>query len=93
MPTTCLITFDNPDGVYYAGQMLHGTVALTLTSEKKVRGVFVKVFGRAYASWTEHCSTDHNPTRDSNGNLKFSNGHTVKYIGMTVKFNFKLKMI
>lgn len=82
MPTTCSITFDNPEGVFYAGQMLNGTVALTLTKEKKVRGVFVKIFGRAYAYWTEHCSVDHNPTRDSKGNLRSSGGHTVSYVGM-----------
>lgn len=81
MPTTCTITFDNPDGVYYAGQMLNGAVALTLTKEKKIRGVFVKIFGRAYAYWTEYCSVDHNPTRDSKGNLRSNAGHTVAYTG------------
>lgn len=50
--------------------------------EKKVRGVFVKIHGKAYAHWTEHCSTDHNPTRDANGNLVHSSGHWVSYVGM-----------
>lgn len=84
MPTTCNISFDNPDGVYYCGQLLKGTVELTLTKEKNVRGVFVKVYGRAYAYWTEHCSIDHNITRDSKGNIISSGGHTVGYVGMSV---------
>lgn len=90
MPTTCTITFDNRDGVYYAGQRLHGTVALTLTSEKKIRGIFVKIVGRAYAHWTEHCSIDHNPTRDSKGNLKHNSGHYVDYYGMPAKLDCTL---
>lgn len=82
MPTTCVISFDNPDGVYYAGQLLNGTVELTLTKEKKVRGVFVKIYGRAYAYWTEYCNIDHNPRRDENGNQTSSSGHYVAYTGI-----------
>lgn len=93
MPTTCVISFDNPDGVYYAGQLLRGTVVLTLTKEKKVRGVFVKVYGRAYAYWTEYCSIDHNPTRDSNGNLRSSGGHHVSFVGMSIKFDCTINRI
>lgn len=79
MPTTCDISFDNPEKVYYAGQMLRGTVRLTLTKEHKVRGVYVRIFGRAYAYWTEHCSSNHNSHR-SDGNRR-SGGHSVSYTG------------
>lgn len=39
MPTQCEIRFDNePERVYYGGQLLSGRVALSLTKEKTVRG-------------------------------------------------------
>lgn len=41
MPIDCAICFvnsDADDGVYYAGQMLSGRVALTLTEPYNVRG-------------------------------------------------------
>lgn len=81
MPTTCDIEFESPDGVYYAGQLLRGTVRLTLTKEKQVRGVFVRIFGRAYAYWTEYCSVDHNPRRNSDGTTTSGSGHHVSYTG------------
>lgn len=54
MPTACEIDFvDNHERVYYAGQLLKGTVCLSLTSEKTVRGVYVEIYGKAYVHWTE----------------------------------------
>lgn len=54
MPTTCIVDFENnPQKVLYAGQLLRGTVQLTLTEEKNVRGVFIHVLGQAYAHWTK----------------------------------------
>lgn len=54
MPTTCVIDFDNnPMKVIYAGQLLRGTVTLTLTAPKSVRGVYIRIHGKAYAHWTE----------------------------------------
>lgn len=54
MPTTCDIDFENnPLKVIYAGQQLRGTVQLTLTEEKKVRGVYIQIRGEAYAHWTK----------------------------------------
>lgn len=39
MPTHCEIRFDNePERVYYGGQLLSGRVMLSLTKEKTVRG-------------------------------------------------------
>lgn len=53
MPTTCDINFENnPEKVYYAGQLLRGTIKLTLTSAKTVRGVYIVISGRAYCHWT-----------------------------------------
>lgn len=40
--TTCLIEFDNnPQKVFYGGQLLSGQVSLTLHKEKTVRGATV----------------------------------------------------
>lgn len=39
--TTCEINFDdNPDRVYYGGQIVRGTVHLALAKEKTIRGNF-----------------------------------------------------
>lgn len=84
MPTTCVIAFENPSRVYYAGQLLRGTVNLTLTKEKKVRGVYVRIYGRAYAYWSEHCSIDHNRNRSRDNNRVGSSGHHVSYTGEEV---------
>lgn len=57
MPTTCEIEFENnPDKIIYAGQLLRGTVWLTLTKEKCVRSVYIEIYGKAMAEWSE-CST------------------------------------
>lgn len=54
MPTTCDIDFENnPEKVLYAGQLLSGTIKLTLTSEKRVRGVYVQITGKGYCHWTK----------------------------------------
>lgn len=89
MPTTCVISFENPNRVYYAGQMVRGTVALTLTKEKKVRGVYVRIYGRAYAYWTEYCSIDHNRNRNRDNNRVGSSGHHVSYTGEEVYLDEK----
>lgn len=53
MPTTCEIDFDNnPQKVFYAGQLLRGSVRLTLTKENSVRGVYIRIYGTAYCHWT-----------------------------------------
>lgn len=54
MPTTCSINFPgNLEKVFYSGQLLSGTVRLTLTSQKEVRGVYVEIYGKSYVHWTE----------------------------------------
>lgn len=54
MPTSIEIEFENnPQKVVYAGQLLRGTVRLTLTEEKNVRGIYIRIYGKAYAHWTK----------------------------------------
>lgn len=53
MSVTCEIDFENnPNKIFYAGQLLRGTVRLTLREEEKVRGVFIRIYGKAYCRWT-----------------------------------------
>lgn len=44
---------NNPSGIFYAGQLLSGTVRLTLGEGKKVRGVYICIEGKAYCKWSE----------------------------------------
>ncbi|KAG4072774.1 hypothetical protein HA402_005251 [Bradysia odoriphaga] len=43
----------NASNVYYSGQLISGTIQLTLNEKKKVRDIFVKVLGVAYVRWPE----------------------------------------
>lgn len=90
MPTTCTINFDHPDAVYFAGEILRGSAHLTLTKRKKVRGIYVQIFGKAYAQWSRYCSIDHNPRRDRNGKEIRSGGHSVYYYGTEVCLKSKI---
>lgn len=45
----CAIAFDeNPAKVYYSGQLISGTIQLTLREQKKLQGVSAKVIGVAF---------------------------------------------
>lgn len=82
MSINCEILFDNPDRVFYAGQLLSGTVRLTLTKQYKVRGVYIQIFGKAYAHWTEYCSIDHSDNYSRNNEQhRTTTGHSVSYTG------------
>lgn len=53
MSTDIRIDFENnPNGIFYTGQLLSGTVRLTLKEEKKVRGVYIRIKGKAYCRWS-----------------------------------------
>lgn len=56
--STCEIEFDNPMKVFYSGQLMRGTVQLNLTKQKKVRRIYMHLYGGAYASWTEYFCLD-----------------------------------
>lgn len=54
MPTTCDFYFeDNPEKVFAAGELLRCIVSVSLTSPKNIRGVYLKVDGRAATNWTK----------------------------------------
>lgn len=74
MPTTCIVEFENnPQKVVYAGQLLRGTVQLTLTEEKNARGVYIEIRGEAYAHWTKKKGKR---TKHYNGEEEYLNERT-----------------
>lgn len=70
MSTTCKISFDNnPEKVFYAGQLLKGTVDLHFKSNKSVRCIYVRVQGFGFVHWKEH-------RRPCQGNEDYMNAMT-----------------
>ena len=51
------LTFDNPAGVYYAGQVVSGTVRFAVNQIYKSNGIFVKFTGMGEVHWTEQHSS------------------------------------
>lgn len=50
----CEIEFENnPNKIYFAGQMLRGTVQLTLTEAKTVRSIYIQIHGKGYCRWIQ----------------------------------------
>ena len=47
------ITLDNPQGVYYAGQIVSGYVQLEITKELDLKGLTLKCVGAANVHWSE----------------------------------------
>ena len=47
------VVLDNPAGVFYAGQVLSGTVKFVTTKPMESDGAFVKFLGMAEVHWTE----------------------------------------
>ena len=45
------ITLERPSGVYYAGEVVRGTVTLVTTDVVDCRGFFCRFRGRARAHW------------------------------------------
>lgn len=67
MTTTCVIDFENnPDKVVGSGQLLRGTVTLTLTENRSVRGIFIKLIGKACVNWSALLSDEYASTKRKN---------------------------
>lgn len=49
----CIDFENNKYGVFYAGQMLRGSVRLKLKEEKKIRCVYIRIYGKAICKWME----------------------------------------
>lgn len=48
MPTSCEIDFENnPMKIVFAGELLCGSVRLTLTKEKHLRALYIRINGHA----------------------------------------------
>lgn len=85
MPTSCQISFDHPEKVYYAGELLRGTVNLTLTREYNVRGVYIRIYGKAKTYWSRYCNSKHSNRSTSN--------HHVIYEGKEYYLDSKIYVV
>lgn len=72
MSTSCVIRFNNSEGVYYGGQILSGVAELTTLKPKTIRGIHITIEGFAAVKWTERKS------RQENGKTVY---YTVLYSG------------
>lgn len=79
MSIKCQINFENRSRVYYTGQWLRGTVQITLTKQQKVRGVYVRIFGKAHARWSEYRPSRTDGDRESHRSI--GDGHYVYFTG------------
>ena len=52
-----VVRFDDPSGVFYAGQTVSGVVQFQTTQPYQSDGVFIKFVGRADVHWTETKTT------------------------------------
>ncbi|XP_052858867.1 arrestin domain-containing protein 3 [Drosophila gunungcola] len=67
----CEIEFcNNPQGVFYAGQLISGQVVIKTEKAKPVKAVVLQIKGYAETHWTD---TEHDPEDQSNGDS--FNGH------------------
>lgn len=78
MPTTCDIVLQN--NLVYAGQLLSGTVRLTLTEEKNLRGIYIQIYGKGYCKWTEGKTAYVNQANYFNGIIYFVGGQNGRCI-------------
>lgn len=60
MPT-CNIVFDNnPNGIYYAGQLLSGVIKLDNEKKREIRGITLRIEGFATVKITKLNSRNEN---------------------------------
>ena len=52
-PQVFVIDVDNGDKVFYPGSIVSGRVNLQISDQKKLRGIYLTLVGRAYVLWTE----------------------------------------
>ena len=52
-PQVFVIDVDNGDKVFYPGSIVSGRVNLQTSDQKKLRGIYLTLVGRAYVLWTE----------------------------------------
>ncbi|XP_044252246.2 arrestin domain-containing protein 17 isoform X1 [Drosophila takahashii] len=62
--------FNNPQGIFYAGQLISGQVVIKTEKAKSVKAVVLQIKGYAETHWTD---TEYDPEDQSNG--ESFNGH------------------
>lgn len=56
---TCAINYtNNPDGIFYSGQNLNGSVIVTCTKSKRIRSVLLIISGTATTRWESGFGND-----------------------------------
>ncbi|TMW46988.1 hypothetical protein DOY81_007935 [Sarcophaga bullata] len=84
MPSTCKFELNNPNGVYFSGDTIIGTVILTTTSPKEVRDVRLLFEGAAKVHWTE-------TERKKNSDGSYTN-HIVHFRAKTLYVQENIKL-
>lgn len=75
MPTTCAIELQNNISYcVFSGQELFGTIRLTLTEERHLRGVYIQIYGKGYCKWSEGRTTFVNQATYLNEIIHFIGG-------------------
>ncbi|XP_046557797.1 arrestin domain-containing protein 3-like [Haliotis rubra] len=75
------ISLNNPQGVYFSGQVVEGHVTVELNGEMKMRGIRLQFYGGAHVRWSESHST---------GSGKNRRTRTVVYSSQENYFNYEL---
>ena len=82
-PQVFVIDVDNGDGVFYPGSIISGRVNLQTSDEKKLRGIYLTLVGRAYVHWSETRSSGTGQNRRTT---------TVHYRDEEPYFNFRVNL-
>ncbi|XP_013118359.2 arrestin domain-containing protein 17 [Stomoxys calcitrans] len=53
MPSKCEFHLNSPNGVYYSGQCVSGTIVLKTESEKDIRSIRIRFLGESKVRWEE----------------------------------------
>ena len=82
-PQVFVIDLDNGDGVFYPGSTVSGRVNVQTSDQKKLRGIYLTLVGRAYVNWSESHTTGTGDDRRT---------ETVHYHDEEPYFNFRVNL-
>ena len=82
-PQVFVIEVQNGSKAFYPGEPINGRVILHCQEQKKLRGIYLTLVGRAYVHWSESHSTGSGQNRRT---------HTVHYSAEEPYFNFRVNL-
>ncbi|KAM7361897.1 arrestin domain-containing protein 3-like isoform 1-T1 [Cochliomyia hominivorax] len=59
MPSNCIFELNKPQGIYFSGETVSGTINLTTTKSKNVRDICIIFLGEGKVNWQERHSVGH----------------------------------